>query len=53
MEAGAPAEERAIVHRHVAAEEAIVRDDHVVADRAVMPEVRAGHEEVAVTEAGR
>ncbi len=53
MENAAASKKRAVFHRHVTAEKTVVRDDHLVAEGAIMPEMRAGHEEIVVADAGR
>ena len=48
---GAPATEKSfILNLYVAAEETIVRDDHVAADGAIVTDVRATHQKIPGTQ---
>ena len=49
MKHAGAAEKRAVVDTNVTAKQTIVGDDDVVADLAIVPDVRAGHKEVFIS----
>src|SRR3981081_1203177 len=53
MKGRSSAEKRLVVHAHVPGEQTIVRNDDVVADLAVVPDVHANHQEIIVADFGR
>lgn len=45
-----PAEERAVIYTDVSSEQGVVRDDYVITDAAIVPNVGTGHEEILAPE---
>ena len=46
------AEKRAVIDANVPAEQTIIRDDHMIADLAVVADMRADHQKVFVADSG-
>ena len=52
MKGGAAAEKGLVVHAHVARQETVVGDNHLIADGAIVTEMRAHHQEILVSHRG-